>query len=53
VAEFWISLQGRFVHIRRFALREENGFPLGTLEVTQAASHLRAPEGERRLLQYA
>ena len=52
VAEFWITLQGRFVHIRYFAVRSDKGEYLGTLEVTQDLSQLRALQGERRLLQY-
>jgi DUF438 domain-containing protein len=52
VAEFWIEIQGRFVHIRYFAVRDPQGKYLGTLEVTQDATHIRALAGERRLLQY-
>ncbi len=52
VAEFWIELHGQFVHIRYFAVRDEAGHYLGTLEVTQDLTRLRALEGERRLLQY-
>ena len=52
VAEFWIDFQGRFVHIRYFALRDEAGAYLGTLEVTQDLTRERALEGERRLLEY-
>ena len=52
VAEFWIPFQGRFVHIRYFAVRDEAGTYLGTLEVTQDLTRLRALEGEQRLLQY-
>jgi DUF438 domain-containing protein len=52
VAEFWIDFQGRFVHIRYFAVRDAAGRYLGTLEVTQDISGLRALQGERRLLQY-
>jgi len=52
VAEFWIEFKGRFVHIRYFALRNERGSYLGTLEVTQDLTRERALEGERRLLQY-
>jgi hypothetical protein len=51
-AEFWIQLHGRFVHIRYFAVRDEGGEYLGTLEVTQDLAPLRALEGERRLLSY-
>jgi DUF438 domain-containing protein len=50
VAEFWIQMGPRFVHIRYFAMRGEDGEFLGTLEVTQDISPLRALEGERRLL---
>ncbi len=52
VAEFWINHHGRFVHIRYFAVRDADGAYLGTLEVTQDITRLRALEGERRLLQY-
>ncbi len=52
VAEFWIPFHGRFVHIRYFAVRDEAGRYLGTLEVTQDLTKLRALSGERRLLEY-
>jgi DUF438 domain-containing protein len=52
VAEFWIQFTGRFVHIRYFAVRSEDGRYLGTLEVTQDVGQIRALEGERRLLAY-
>ncbi len=52
VAEFWIDFKGRFAHIRYFALRDDTGGYLGTLEVTQDLTRERALEGERRLLEY-
>jgi hypothetical protein len=52
VAEFWIDFKGRFAHIRYFALRDEAGTYLGTLEVTQDLTRERSLQGERRLLQY-
>jgi DUF438 domain-containing protein len=52
VAEFWIPFHDRFVHIRYFAVRDAAGKYLGTLEVTQDLTKLRALTGERRLLQY-
>jgi uncharacterized protein len=52
VAEFWIEMHGRFVHIRYFALRDERNEYLGCLEVTQDLTRERKLEGERRLLQY-
>ncbi len=53
VAEFWIQLKGRFVHIRYFAVRDGDGSYLGTLEVTQDLTRLRELVGERRLLEWA
>ena len=50
VAEFWISMQGMFIHIRYFALRDAAGAYRGTIEVTQNIAPLRALGGERRLL---
>jgi len=50
VAEFWIQMQGRFIHIRYFPVRDEGGKYLGTLEVTQDVTGIRKLEGERRLL---
>jgi hypothetical protein len=52
VAEFWIEMHGRFVHIRYYALRDEQKAYLGCLEVTQDLTRERKLEGERRLLQY-
>ena len=52
VAEFWIEMHGRFVHIRYFALRDEQQAYLGCLEVTQDLTRERKLEGERRLLEY-
>jgi hypothetical protein len=50
VAEFWIELHGRFVHIRYFAVRDDGGAYLGCLEMTQDVAPMRALSGERRLL---
>jgi len=50
VAEFWIQMEGRFIHIRYFAVRSREGRYLGTLEVTQDVTGIRSLEGERRLL---
>lgn len=52
LAEFWLEVRGRFVHIQYYALRGPAGAYLGTLEVTQDATHVRTLAGERRLLQY-
>ncbi len=53
VAEFWIEFQGKFVHIRYFAVRDGAGKYLGTVELTQDIAPLRALQGERRLLAYS
>lgn len=52
VAEFWINFEDKFVHVRYFAVRTREGRYLGTVELTQDLTPLRALEGERRLLQY-
>jgi|Deesub1362B_J571_1020462.scaffolds.fasta_scaffold00007_186 hypothetical protein len=52
VAEFWIQMNGRFVHIRYFPVRDEDGNYLGTLEVTQDVTEIRKLEGEKRLLDW-
>jgi DUF438 domain-containing protein len=48
--EFWITLQGRFVHIRYFAIRDADRTYLGTMEVTQDVTPIRALEGQKRLV---
>lgn len=50
VAEFWIQMGGQFIHIRYFALRDSEGNYKGCIEVSQNATHIRALEGEKRLL---
>jgi PAS domain S-box-containing protein len=49
VAEFWIQMRGKFVHIRYFAVRDQKGSYRGTMEVTQEITRIRELEGERRL----
>jgi hypothetical protein len=49
-AEFWIQMDGRFIHIRYFAVRDREGDYRGTLEVVQDVTHIRELAGERRLL---
>jgi uncharacterized protein len=51
-AAFWISMQGRFIYIEYFALRDKSGSYLGTIEFTQDLTKLRNLEGEQRLLSY-
>jgi len=51
-AEFWITLNGRLVHIRYFAVRNKEGKYLGTLEVTQDLTDIKKIEGQKRLLDW-
>jgi len=51
-AEFWIQLAGRFIHIRYFAVRDEQGRYRGCLEVSQDVTEIRQLEGQRRLLDW-
>lgn len=51
-ADFWITMKERFIHIRYFAVRDENGQYKGTLEVSQDVTEIRALEGQRRLLEW-
>ncbi len=52
LADFWIQLQGRFVHIRYFAMRDADGTYRGTLETVQDVTEIRALQGERRLVDW-
>ncbi len=53
VAEFWIQMQGKFIHIRYFAVRNPAGSYLGCLEVGQDVTGIRALEGQQRLLEWS
>jgi PAS domain S-box-containing protein len=52
VAEFWIPVKDRLIHIRYFAVRDKNGKYLGTMEVTQDITDIKKIEGEKRLLDW-
>ena len=52
VANFWINLNGRLIYIRYFAVRDNNGKYLGTLEVSQDITDIKKIEGEKRLLDW-
>jgi len=51
-AEFWITVGGRLVQIRYFAVRDKKGKYLGTMEVTQDLTDIKKIEGEKRLLDW-
>ncbi len=50
VAEFWIPMGPRFVHIRYWPVRGADGRYLGCLETVQDVAGIRALEGQKRLL---
>lgn len=51
-ATFWIQMKGLFILIQYHALYDREGVYRGTLEITQELSHVRALEGEQRLLDW-
>lgn len=52
-AAFWIQMKGSFISIEYFALRDEKGNFLGTLEASQNLTEKRKLEGEQRILSYS
>lgn len=52
VVEFWIQMDGKFIHIRYFPIYDKNGTYKGVIEVSQEVSHIKKLEGERRLLDW-
>ncbi|WP_410772499.1 DUF438 domain-containing protein [Fontibacillus sp. BL9] len=48
--DFWIPVKDKFVYIRYFAVRSEDGRYLGTLEFTQNIAPIRALEGQKRIM---
>jgi len=48
--EFWLTIKDKFIYIRFFALRDAAGNYLGAIEVAQDVTHIRALEGEKRLI---
>lgn len=51
-ARFWINLGPKFVYIVYYAMRDERGDYMGTLEVTQDLTDIKNFKGERRILTY-
>ena len=47
---FWIKMGGKYVYIRYFAIRDENGDYVGTMEVTQDIQPIQEISGEKRLV---
>jgi DUF438 domain-containing protein len=52
LAEFWITMNDRLVHIRYFAVRDRKGKYLGTMEVAQDLTDIKKIEGQKRLLDW-
>jgi DUF438 domain-containing protein len=52
VAEFWLQMEGKFIHIRYFPVYNAQGEYKGVIEVSQEVSAIRALEGERRILDW-
>lgn len=50
VEDFWIKFKDKYVYIRYFAVRDEKGEYIGTLEFTQNIDPIQAIEGEKRIL---
>ncbi|WP_151737722.1 DUF438 domain-containing protein ['Paenibacillus yunnanensis' Narsing Rao et al. 2020] len=48
--DFWINIRDKFIYIRYFAVRDEQGKYMGTLEFTQNIAPIRALEGQKRIL---
>lgn len=52
VAEFWIQMRGRVLHIRYFAVRDAAGKYRGCLEVSQDITEIQKLTGQKRLLDW-
>ncbi|HMK43370.1 MAG TPA: DUF438 domain-containing protein [Dissulfurispiraceae bacterium] len=52
VAEFWIQMRGRVLHIRYFAVRDAGGKYRGCLEVSQDVTEIQKLTGQKRLLDW-
>ncbi|MBO0962246.1 DUF438 domain-containing protein [Neobacillus sp. MM2021_6] len=48
--DFWIPFKDKYVYIRYFAVRDEDGKYVGTLEFTQNIAPIKVIDGEKRIL---
>jgi DUF438 domain-containing protein len=53
VAEFWIDMGPRKIHIRYWPVRDDAGKYLGCLETVQDVTGIQALKGQKRLLDQA
>lgn len=51
-AKFWINMKGKTILIQYFALRDQLGDYIGTLEITQDVTSIKSLKGEKRLLDW-
>ena len=49
-ADFWFTMNDRFLYVRYFAVYDDNGNYRGTVEVSQDVTDIRELSGEQRLL---
>lgn len=49
--DFWIRMGNLYVYIRYFAVRDDDGTYLGTMEITQNIKPIKELEGEKRLVE--
>jgi uncharacterized protein len=52
IAEFWIDMADKKVHIRFFAVRDAQNKYLGTMEIVQDVTEIQKLTGEKRLLDW-
>lgn len=51
-AEFWINFKGRLIHIRYFAIRDNEKKYRGVIEMSQDVTDIQKLEGQKRLLEW-
>ncbi len=52
VAEFWFNFKGRIIHIRYFAIRDNEKTYKGVIEMSQDITEIQKLEGQKRLLDW-
>ena len=52
VAEFWLNFKGRVIHIRYFAIRDNDKNYKGVVEMSQDITDIQKLEGQKRLLDW-
>ena len=52
VAEFWFNFKGRIIHIRYFAIRDNDKKFKGVIEMSQDITEIQKLEGQKRLLDW-